>query len=328
MASSQDGDQAIIAQNFENLGIQTMDRMKNISGGDKATSCPLSRDLSVREFECKAKPRCGLCSRKEIIGYTTKTVFHEHFSTKFLRECCDADEEPKDYPCPSCKTVHSTGYQDRLKICVSSTSLHRFWEKLQYAGDSSHVDYLSIPGATINDLTVAWEIAYANESRPMDVILIGGLTNIVEGHRRSCIMRAYQHFVNLVIWQGRTHPEAPNTCAIGTMFYPPKYCWFPDAGRPPRGFTNRLSDFQEINAEIEDLNATNNVKVPNFPTFGVRKDTKFGRQTTKHRLEHWAGERVTDKIFLVDDQRIKMGKQMVRYLEHTGGQVVYDRNER
>ena len=267
------------------------------------------------------KQRCNLCSRKEVIEYTTKLVFHEHSFTIILRECCDADTVPKDYPCPSCKSVHSTGAQDRLKICVSSTMLQKFWEKLQYGGDTSHVDYLLIPGATINDLTAAWEIIFMEETRPMDVILIAGLTNMVEGHRISCIMRAFKHFTDLVIWQGRKHPESPNTCAIGTLFYPPKNCWFPDAGYPPQGFTNRLRDFQQINAEIEDLNASNHVKAPNFPTFGVRKLTKFGRQTTKHWLEHWVGERVADKIYLVDDQKIKMGKQVVRYFDYIGDQV-------
>ena len=86
-------------------------------------------------------------------------------------------------------------------------------EHFSAKGEVVHIDWICIPGARINKLTEAWEIEYMFESKPMDVILIGGLENVQRGRSGPSIVAAYEHFIDLVKWQGeRNHPDEPYTC--------------------------------------------------------------------------------------------------------------------
>ena len=52
--------------------------------------------------------------------------------------------------------------------------------------------------ARINELTAAWEVEYREELRPMDIMLLGGLNNIINGSPGPNIVDALKHFVDLV----------------------------------------------------------------------------------------------------------------------------------
>ena len=60
-------------------------------------------------------------------------------------------------------------------------------EGTQYEGDLMHVDYLSIPGANLNTLTNAFKYEYQEKPflKPLDVVLIGGYNDILEGCVRT-----------------------------------------------------------------------------------------------------------------------------------------------
>ena len=282
-------------------------------------SCTVGGSQATR----KRPQECKICSNKEIMGYSTKDVYHMHFSNKVLRD--NAAEKASDglISCPTCKKDHvaESDCQSRLKICISSSTLHKFWQPkdsaLTYEGDISHIDWMTIPGARINQLTQAWEILYIDEKRPMDVLLVGGLNNVIKGSDGQSIMNGLKHFVDLVTWQGtRYHPETPNTCAIATLPYPPCLCWLDDDGPVPEGFHNHIRNVKWLNYRIEELNASSGVKVPKFHTFGIRKFTRHGKSTTRHRLEHWREERRADKLHLTDKERMKMGRQVNKYFLH------------
>ena len=107
------------------------------------------------------------------------------------------------YFCEPYKTVHSTvsNVQEKLKVSVTSAEQHKYWETetvpfsggLPFNNTQIHVDYLSIPGARLNELTAAWEIEYFDEPRPMDVILVAGIGNVMKGHEVDSIMRSFKH---------------------------------------------------------------------------------------------------------------------------------------
>ena len=144
----------------------------------------------------------------------------------------------------------------------------------------------------------------------MDVLFIGGLENIVKGYKTQSIVRALKHLVDLVTWQGEHfHPGIPNTCGIATLFYPPKLCNLNKAANDP---SNKLAAVQELNKEIEILNAKSGRKVPNFTTFGLRK----GKAKTKHRWEHWQGSAPRDMLYLKEELLVKMGRQVGKYFDH------------
>ena len=283
------------------------------SSGSLATRNSTPRAASNRE------PKCLICSGKEVIGYVTKNVYHRHFSSKFVRECMDVEGNGRPHFCPTCKLEHLSemaGSRKRLKICLSSSTLHEFWEprntSVQYEGDSTHIDWVTLSGARISQLTAAWELAYLEERRPMDVLVVGGLDNVIRGQSGPAIVAALEHLVDLVVWQGRSHPREPNTCAIATLPYPPSLCWLKENDEIPADFNNQLRNIKWLNRKIEELNLKSGIKVPKFHSFGVRKMTRYGVQTTRHRPEHWC----EDGLELTDDQKIKLGRQVGRFFLH------------
>ena len=191
------------------------------SCGSLATGNNTSRESSSRG------PECLICSGKDVIGYVTKDVYHRHFSSKYLRQCMDVEGNGRRHFCPTCKIEHKSEIAEskkRIILCLSSSTLHEFWQptdsSAQYEGDAMHIDWLTLSETRISQLTAAWELAYLNEKRPMDVLVVGGLDNITRGQTEPKIVAAIKHLVDLVQWQGRSHPREPNTCAIATLPYP------------------------------------------------------------------------------------------------------------
>ena len=135
-----------------------------------------------------------------------------------MRECADVEGNERSHFCITCKVEHKSETSEskkRLKICLSDSTLHEFWQpkdsSVQSEGDLTHIDWITLSGARISQLTAAWELAYLDEKRPMDVLVIGGLDNIIKGHTGPATVAALEHLVELVQWQGRFHPNEPNT---------------------------------------------------------------------------------------------------------------------
>ena len=81
-----------------------------------------------------------------------------------------------------------------------------------------------------------------------------------------------------------------------------------------------------LNSRIEQINAESGVKAPNFPALGVRKDTKLGIATTRHRLQHWQGLTRRDKLFPSPELMKKMCRQIGKYFLHNTGDTPMVRN--
>ena len=166
-------------------------------------------------------------------------VHHRHFSAKELRRLAGVKNREEEYLCPTCGQdgvpgkMHFPYPTDRLKVCVSSSTLHEYWRHGNYAGDTVHIDYCTIPGAKIQDLALAWRADYRHEKRPMDVVCVAGLNNIkLESEDR--IMERIDSFARTVRIQSENyHPESPSTFTFATMFLPPQFTRFPRNGRHP-----------------------------------------------------------------------------------------------
>ena len=303
--------------------------------GDQA----ISRKVTAARAESRVttKSKCSICSQNQRHEREKRDVFHKHFSSKYAWECI-ADETKEEYFCPTCKSVHSSKETTRRKVCLSSSILHEFWAPRDhrsssvYEGDRSHVDYITIPGGKISDLTNAWKVEYFQDSRPMDVILIAGLNNLIKGYSPEEMLREYDHLVQFVHYQAhKFHPELHNTCTIGTLYYPPQLCWLPGKGECPPGFKNHLAAMQYLNTEIERLNQESHLKSPNFPVFGVRAGGKHvkdvhGNQvwedTTHHRYNDWREQEVGNMLHLSDKMRMKMGRWVGKYFEMETGNFI------
>ena len=179
MAYRQIGGQANLTKSWDVPGGQASTvyggQARTVYGGQARTfyggQASTSTDKLYRDqVSAKQKlPRCQICSYNQLLGQERKAIFHKHFTTKSVRECQGVEEQPGDYFCPTCKAIHTSRQNGRLKICVSSSTLHEFWAPRGgteiYEGDAHHIDYITIHGAKIIDLVEAWKIDYFCHSR-------------------------------------------------------------------------------------------------------------------------------------------------------------------
>ena len=276
---------------------------------------------------------CLICSYTQEYPARQVPVYHRHFSSRRLREMIGVEDKDHPYYCPSCKYQHKPYPNTRIKVVVSDSTLHNFFAPSShsgsalYPGDVRHVDYVTIPGADINTLRSAFRLDYMEKlpTKPLDVVLVAGYDDLLEGTNREYIMYEFQKFSDNVKMCGLgLHPDKPNTVAIASLMYPPQIAWFPDNDaflRP--NYDNQLEKIAWLNQKIHLLNMDNGVPLyPRFHTYGVRTATRFEEDelgnlhsyvTKSHRWEHWRNGNRGDMLELKDARRFKMGTAINNY---------------
>lgn len=131
----------------------------------------------------------------------SSTVCHTHNSSKNYRISALANIWG-NYHCFTCKnTPHLHKIGTRYPFLVSSSILNN-WQGLRimngYQGDKIHVDYITIPGATVKELEHPFLAEYSNVHRTLDVLLVGLLNDVLCGATDSDIMEDICHFRNSV----------------------------------------------------------------------------------------------------------------------------------
>ena len=127
-------------------------------------------------------------------------IYHRHSSTRQARvlQGVEYARENRSYLCPTCEIHHLAVLPTGLNICVSDSTLHNFHlpreAGLVCPPDTSHVDWLTIPGATVQELLFAWQVEYAKDPKPMRVILVAGLNNLVKGEDFESITHQIKRF--------------------------------------------------------------------------------------------------------------------------------------
>ena len=136
--------------------------------------------------QSSGKNSCQICSFSQKAPETKQQVYHDHFSSKHLRELLDVEFSLSgSYYCPSCKCNHAPYPSERTKIVLSDSTMHNFFAppsatNTNYEGDVQHTDYLTISGATLETLFHAFKIEYSYHTKPMDVVIIAGVIDIVK----------------------------------------------------------------------------------------------------------------------------------------------------
>jgi len=199
-------------------------------------------------------------------------VFHRHGSSKMYRAQAPTDD-CRAYLCLFCKvSPHRVKISIRTPVLISSSSLHdwqgRRYEN-QYVGDEIHMDTLTIPGGTINSLQHALQAEYGTTYRPLDILCVFGINDLVRGRPVPDIVKDMQEF------QRAVHALAPqdekNSVAIATIFLPPKMT---DFGEGWVG--NRKDDIIELNHHILRLNQEQHLELlptgfaPRYHTWGLK----------------------------------------------------------
>ena len=294
-------------------------------------------------------PKCNICSFKQKPPLQKAAVFHYHFSSREVRRWALGDgSKNKAYFCPTCvyKTEQNpTGTRGKfhalpatLDICLSSSTLHEFFMTAKnYPGDDQHVDWLTAPGATIQLLHHMWETEYGEERRPMNLLVVAGLNNIIKGETMSEVMEHLQNLNSAVKQQSlKYHTTVKSTVRVATLLLAPQLCWLEGDGEPPHEFyINRLEELTELNKRITKFNNDNfqcqlelyqeknggiagaRDKAPLFHTYGVRCERKKrkGRFYNKHshRWSWWREDEMSQMLHLKDEHRLTMGRAVVNY---------------
>ena len=184
-------------------------------------------------------PMCTICSYKQPRPERPKEVNHHHYSSKDVRIAMGVErfEDSRDNPdhlCPTCQKVHHSNPEEGLNICVSSL-LHNFHfppdTNVTVPPDNLHVDWVTIPGASIDDLCYAWRLDYHKEPRPMRIMLIAGIDDLIKGGNEDTVKEAIEGFKANVDSQNKYHLNgSKNEFCVAPILNPPKLCWFPDNG--------------------------------------------------------------------------------------------------
>ena len=265
---------------------------------------------------------CDICSTP------TQRIRHRHFSSLWLRNAIGVEANGTRFLCPSCKSRHLPYLYNRTKLVVADSSLHTFFAPpghtgRQYDGDLIHTDYITIPGATIDELTRAFSVEYRDFRFPLDVIMVAGYADILEGRSRYAIIESFSQFSRAVLATNSGH-DGVNTVAICSLLYPPQLAWFDDNGPLPYHHPgNQLLKLEFLNEAILSLNLDNRVtEFPRLHKYGIRNYTKryvdsFGqihnRRIKQHRLDHWLGADPARMLYLVNEQRFKVGAAVNKY---------------
>ena len=275
--------------------------------------------------------KCKICSYKQPSPDRPVPVYHRHNSAKQVRilQGVEYERDNLDYFCPTCQVFHKTRMPYGLNICLSTSELHDFHlpreEGVVCPKDTSHVDWVTIPGGTIADLKLAWLLDYHSEWRPMRVLLVGGLNDLLKGGDFEFVKTEIKRLGDNISYQNRYHPGLTNEFSVATLLNPPKMVWFPDNGPPPPGHKDRQQDLVQLNEWISTYNSRNDrLCVPRFHNLGTRTTTKRVNGTQQvfktHRWNEWRqSEPRHDMLHLGDQMRVKMGKQILKFFEGENG---------
>ena len=263
-------------------------------------------------------PYCNICSYRQT-DERSRPLFHLHSSAREVRimQGVEYSTGNPSYMCPTCMSMHTAMPDYGLNVCLSDSQLHNLHHprdpSVVCPPDPFHIDWVTISGGTIADLTHAFLVDYRKQPRPMRVFVSAGLNDLLRGADNTTVVERFILMEEKVEQQNTFHPHAKNEMVIATILNPPKLVWFPANGPPPTNHHNMLQEIKELNSWIKMFNENNGrVCTPSFHRFGVR--TCRGVQS--HHLNQWRhSETVRDMVHLNDRWRIRMGQAVIRHFK-------------
>ena len=266
-----------------------------------------------------APPKCNICSYRQLEP-PGLPIYHRHFSSVEMRimQGVEWSTTNRSYLCPTCQMSHPARPDSGLNVCLGDSQLHEFHVPREPGvtcpPDKIHIDWNTVPGATIPTLQHAWQVDYGKYKRPMRV------NDLLKGGTFTSITNSILHLRLAIDYQNQFHPSQQNELVVATILNPPKLCWFPDNGAPPPGHRNRLQEITDINQWIVEFNDSYGNLTPRLHRFGVKSGRKFvnGIPTPLHvhQLSKWRQtEEVHDMIHLNDQMRVRLGAAVINHFE-------------
>ena len=285
---------------------------------------------------------CSTCSEHSstvhLNGYFSA---HKHFSSKAYRLNAPVDVWG-NYPCTTCRsTPHSHKVGERIFILITSSTMCN-WQgdrkKNGYPGDEVHVDYLSIPGATISTLHHALLAEYGRAKTPVDICLIAGLNDILRDRTAEKVMKdilAMRKSVDEKFKYGHD-----STFAVCTLPFAPICASLPAEGREMGFKTNKLEELTALTRGIKTLNQLGGHAgsfeycVPQFHTWGLKSSSSpihhdsylYMSNMEGVRDEYWREKKTEKKLHLSDHKRLMAGKAIQKYFQAVAGIITPNRH--
>ena len=264
---------------------------------------------------------CNICS---------SSIQHSHFSSRWMRELTGVEASNARHFCLSCKSNHKPYQYTRSKVIVSDETLHLYFapsshhEGKLYSGDTMHVDYITIPHASISTLIDAFKADFVIKpsKQPLDVVLIAGYRELRMGYSVKEIEDRFRRFADTVLAAKVDGVE--NTVAISDFMYLPSLAWFPDNGALPANHQgNNLQKIEFMNEVILSINLDNQItEFHRLRKYGIRIYTlkekdRYGyehqRKIKEHRFDHWKESDHAQKSTLKDHLKFKLGSSINKY---------------
>ena len=312
------------------------EQMKEISKSRKSSEfyafmkSKLKNYQQIRDKYGHTEGYCNICSETtSSVCPKGKIISHTHNSSKDTRIFSESNRWAV-YNFTSCKaTPHSFKTGIRHPVLVTSSILDN-WQgnrgENTYLGDDIHVDIIAIPGATIKMLHHACMVEFSSSYRPIDVLLVGCLNDVMRGRTFQQIKEDLEKFKKDFISLKRA-PEAGDKCtfAVSTPPYPPKVVALPSEERPVQD--NRFETLFSLTGFIRELNRADNNSsssfyAPLFHTWGMRTRASdpnmYGPRNIMEsmigfRESLWNDDDFKEMVHLDNSSRLRMGRSVVKY---------------
>ena len=122
----------------------------------------------------KESPCVVCCGRVQSLN-----IRHVHLSTQYYNKVAYRKGEFLPY-CHNCVTNHETNNLDRIKTMLTTSTLAGVPFLEGWEDPGLHMDWESIPGASLVTLRKAWEKSYCSIDKPIDTAVVAGLPDLLE----------------------------------------------------------------------------------------------------------------------------------------------------
>ena len=274
-------------------------------------------ELRERQYDQK---RCEYCS------LATEIIKHQHFSSSRQRDFA-LHWTNSDFMCPVCHVFESPILDKDInrRVILSDSTLYGIWDHPNLPQFSSHFDIECIVGGRIKDLARALKRNLLTSKGRLEVILVGGISNVEYGDSVATIMEQIKELKEMVKDHSKFNGHnVPGYVSVATLPLPPKFCslrlpenptnlqeWVPKPG-----FTNMYPIIQQVNTGIKEINMEDSLAYLNIHMQGIRMlksgpQHKFDTKEGSPRI--WREKNVFEKCHFTMENKLKL----VKYLGNT-----------
>ena len=274
---------------------------------------------------------CEICSETSSpIFPSPEPVFHVHHSSRLAMLERIHNGQVDNFNCMSgCRQInHLPKPNYRRKLLITSSTLKQ-WDtdakddpNVGYLGNEEHIDLLSIPGGSLEEILHALWIEVEGSTEAIDIIAVAGLNNCLNTLSLSqngingmdSVVKAVHCLTGLI-----RSSKAKNTIAFARI---PKVPMLHLSNRGPLvDAMNKM--FRMTNAAMTNSWGTNAKYAPVFETWGLATPAERHRGTPVMIRRDWFREPVeTRMLHFTTPIKLEMGRVCMRFLGLSRGLAV------